>query len=226
MKYMVDKPLRDFEFWSGAVDTAKQLDDDGFEKVEEVLEQMQQERIDCGSEPMTDTEINDMFWFDSNTIFEWAGVFPKYCLFKSLVNGNECFIKLQDEDEVYSFESACSKYSIEYRVLDKDEYPDESIESVYEWDASNPKSVFWEEDRMEYSYEIPASWPSVIENDDFTGVSDEEETQIRDFMDEIAEYRDNPDDYECIWDVEDTEFEMPDFGDGRCNCVTYRIYDV
>ena len=41
MQYIVDKPLRDFEFWSGAVDTAKQLDYDGFDKVEEILEQMQ-----------------------------------------------------------------------------------------------------------------------------------------------------------------------------------------
>ena len=84
----------------------------------------------------------------------------------------------------------------------------------------------YKEDRMKYFYKIPASWPSVIENDDFTGVSDEEEAQIRDFMDEIAEYRDNPDNYECVWDVEETEFEMPDFGDGRCNCVTYRIYEI
>ena len=65
----------------------------------------------------------------------------------------------------------------------------------------------------------------MIENDDFTGVSDEEEAQIRDFMDEIAEYRDSMD-YECVWDVKETQFAKPDFGDGWCNCVTYRIYDA
>lgn len=225
MQYIVDKPLRDFEFWSGAVDTAKQLDDDGFDKVEEILEQMQQERIDSGSELITDTEINDMFWFESDTILKWAGVFPKYYMFKSLVNENECFVRLEDEDEDYDFKSACANYGVEYQKLDESEYPDESIISVYSWDSQHPEYAFWEEDRLEYAYKVPASWPSVIENDDFTGVSDEEEAQIRDFMDEIAEYRDSMD-YECVWDVKETQFAKPDFGDGWCNCVTYRIYDA
>lgn len=56
MKIISDISLKDFGFWSGAKDTAEQLTDEQFDQVEEVLE-------DLYPDGVTDTELNDIFWF-------------------------------------------------------------------------------------------------------------------------------------------------------------------
>ena len=56
----------DFEFWSGAKDTADELTADEIEKVFSILE-------DAYPEGMTETELNDFFWFERDAIAEWLG---------------------------------------------------------------------------------------------------------------------------------------------------------
>lgn len=56
----------DFEFWSGARDTAEELTADEIEEVFTILE-------DVYPEGMTETELNDFFWFERDTIAEWLG---------------------------------------------------------------------------------------------------------------------------------------------------------
>lgn len=55
MTYKVEKSLKDFDFWSGAIANAKNLTDEEFDTIENYLE---------GFELMTETEINDFFWFE------------------------------------------------------------------------------------------------------------------------------------------------------------------
>lgn len=69
MKIIQDTSLKDFDFWSGAKKTAEQLTDEQFERLEGMLE-------DLYPDGMTDTELNDLFWFESDLIYEWAGCFP------------------------------------------------------------------------------------------------------------------------------------------------------
>ena len=66
MKIYSEKSLKDFEFWSGAKDTVKYLTEDEINQIENILE-------DCFPEGMSDTEINDFFWFEDDTIAEWLG---------------------------------------------------------------------------------------------------------------------------------------------------------
>lgn len=56
MTYKVEKSLKDFDFWSGAIANAKNLTDEEFDTIESYLEE--------SGELMTETEINDFFWFD------------------------------------------------------------------------------------------------------------------------------------------------------------------
>ena len=56
----------DFEFWSGARDTAEELTADEIEEIFTILE-------DAYPEGMTETELNDFFWFERDTIAEWLG---------------------------------------------------------------------------------------------------------------------------------------------------------
>ena len=66
MKYTVDETLREFTFWSGAKETVKHLTDEQLDQMETILE-------DCYPDGITDTQINDIFWFETDWIAEQLG---------------------------------------------------------------------------------------------------------------------------------------------------------
>lgn len=66
MKIITEKSLRDFAFWSGAVYTAENLTDKQLDEIEQALEETFPEGI-------TDTEINDLFWFENDQLAQWLG---------------------------------------------------------------------------------------------------------------------------------------------------------
>lgn len=78
MKIYKEVSGSDFEFWSGARDTVKYLTDDEIEQIFNDLE-------DCYPEGMSETEVNDFFWFDDDTIADWLG-WPD---FETLMNGRD-----------------------------------------------------------------------------------------------------------------------------------------
>lgn len=57
---------QDFNFWSGAVYTVDKLTDREFETVISILEEIYPEGI-------SETGLNDFFWFENDTIAEWLG---------------------------------------------------------------------------------------------------------------------------------------------------------
>lgn len=67
MKIYNEKSLRNFEFWSGAKDNANELTSAQLDEVENILEDM----YPAG---MAETEINDFFWFEFDTIKEWLNI--------------------------------------------------------------------------------------------------------------------------------------------------------
>ena len=66
MKIYSEKSLNDFEFWSGARDTVKYLTRDEIDQIEQALEELYPDGMD-------ETEVNDFFWFEDDTIAEWLG---------------------------------------------------------------------------------------------------------------------------------------------------------
>lgn len=68
MKLYTEKSLSSFEPWSGAVDTYKYLDDhDLLDALENTLEELFPDGMD-------ETALNDLLWFESETVYEWLGV--------------------------------------------------------------------------------------------------------------------------------------------------------
>lgn len=68
MEYKVECSLEQFEAWSGGKDTLDVLIEKGdCDTVESCLED-----LFCGQMP-TDTEINDVLWFERDMIAEWLG---------------------------------------------------------------------------------------------------------------------------------------------------------
>lgn len=66
MKIYTEESLRNFEFWAGAKDTVKYLTLEELDTIESILE-------DAYPDGMDETEINDFFWFEEDTIAEWLG---------------------------------------------------------------------------------------------------------------------------------------------------------
>lgn len=68
LKIVSEISLEDFRAWSGAVDTLDKLKEHNkCDIVENILE-------DEYPDGLTDTELNDILRFDSDTVFEWAGL--------------------------------------------------------------------------------------------------------------------------------------------------------
>lgn len=60
--------LKNFQAWSGAENTLERIISEGkCEMLEQILE-------DIYPGGMTETELNDLLWFESETIYEWLGI--------------------------------------------------------------------------------------------------------------------------------------------------------
>lgn len=66
MKIWTDDSIRNFDFWSGGRDTVNDLFDSDFDVLEPLIEEMFEG--EC-----SDTNLNDFFWFERDTIAEWLG---------------------------------------------------------------------------------------------------------------------------------------------------------
>ena len=66
MKIYTEQPLRYFEFWSGAKDRTKVLTGEELDQLERCIEEL-------WPDGCSDTEVNDLFWFEEDLIAEWLG---------------------------------------------------------------------------------------------------------------------------------------------------------
>lgn len=66
MKYLVERDLRHFDFWSGAKDNAKEFTWHELDMIEEQLEQ--------DFDNLTETQINDMMWFEPEFLASLIGL--------------------------------------------------------------------------------------------------------------------------------------------------------
>lgn len=63
-----EKNLRDFEAWSGAIETKKLILDAGLEEeFESIIEEIYPDGL-------SDTQLNDILWFDSDWVLETLGI--------------------------------------------------------------------------------------------------------------------------------------------------------
>ena len=60
--------LNSFQAWSGAKDTLERIQREGkCAELENVLEELY-------PDGMTETELNDLLWFEPETVYEWLGI--------------------------------------------------------------------------------------------------------------------------------------------------------
>ncbi|MER2008819.1 MAG: hypothetical protein ABS939_15315 [Psychrobacillus sp.] len=75
MRIYSEDGLINFNFWSGASDTVNYLTHDELNTIEGMLEELHEDG-------MSDTEVNDFFWFETETIADWLG----YDSFDDIIN--------------------------------------------------------------------------------------------------------------------------------------------
>ena len=66
MEIISNVSLPYFQFWSGARDNASKLSYSELETLESLLEDL--------GETMTETQLNDLLWFDFELVCEWLGL--------------------------------------------------------------------------------------------------------------------------------------------------------
>lgn len=72
MKYLIEEDLQDFKAWLGGEDT---LDSLRAHKVVDKAEEYIDMIMDCGAELPTQTEINDILWFERDEIYRYCGIY-------------------------------------------------------------------------------------------------------------------------------------------------------
>lgn len=81
--------LDSFKAWSGAVDTLDRIQREGkCGKLENILE-------DLYPDGMTETQLNDLLWFDSEQVYEWLGIRSEEQIRKEIKETED---ELDDED--------------------------------------------------------------------------------------------------------------------------------
>ena len=99
--------LNSFEAWSGAKETLERIQRDGkCAELENVLEELY-------PDGMTETELNDLLWFDSESVYEWLGIRSESQIEKEIEEAEEELAEVQsnleddlDDDELTTEERA------------------------------------------------------------------------------------------------------------------------
>ena len=99
--------LNSFQAWSGAKDTLDRIQREGkCEELENILE-------DLYPDGMTETQLNDLLWFDSEQVYEWLGIRSEEQIEKEIKEAEEELAEVQsnleddlDDDELTTEERA------------------------------------------------------------------------------------------------------------------------
>lgn len=99
--------LNRFEAWSGAKDTLERIQREGkCTELENILEELY-------PDGMTETELNDLLWFEPETVYEWLGIRSESQIEKEIEEAEEELAEVQsnleddlDDDELTTEERA------------------------------------------------------------------------------------------------------------------------
>lgn len=99
--------LNSFQAWSGAKDTLDRIQREGkCNLLEQILE-------DTYPDGMTETELNDLLWFDSESVYEWLGIRSEEQIKREIKEAEEELAEVQsnleddlDDDELTTEERA------------------------------------------------------------------------------------------------------------------------
>ena len=107
MRLYAEFDINNFEAWSGAKETLERIQREGkCAELENVLEELY-------PDGMTETELNDLLWFDSESVYEWLGIRSEEQIEREIKEAEEELAEVQsnleddlDDDELTTEERA------------------------------------------------------------------------------------------------------------------------
>ena len=93
MKIVSKISIANFEAWSGGKDTLDRIiSEDKCDELEAILEELY-------PDGMTDTQLNDLLWFEPETVFNWVGIRTESEIREELEEAREKLAELKEEFE-------------------------------------------------------------------------------------------------------------------------------
>lgn len=230
MKIIQEMSLKEFKFWNGGKDTAEDLTDRQLDYIEQYL-------TDIYPNGITDTQINDFFWFDRDTIYEWLGIneYPKWAAFETPFR-NDRLVEVQNEQQEEALNRAAKICSVGLTWYDHDDQPlfEDTIAFSGVLNADDVVDDFdgylWEEDGDEFNelLYLPKHWYDAIELNDDEVIEQDEKAEYDRFLNDYKEILTNKDEYKCHFDGENPVLrdELSYGSDGKMQeCLAFRIYN-
>ncbi len=134
MKYYVEESLSNFKFWSGGKDRADLLTCEQLDQVEQMLEEIEP------AEGWSDTAINDLFWFDFDTICEWLGYADEEHLEADVITSDVKEAQEWAEDTSIDYNAM---FAIAHLDLDEYSYTNDDGESDRDWERATEDFMDW-----------------------------------------------------------------------------------
>lgn len=134
MKYYVEESLSNFQFWSGAKDRAALLTTEQFDTVEQMLEEMEP------ADGWSDTAINDLFWFEFDTIAQWLGYADEEHLEKDITQNEVEEAQEWAEDTSTDYNAL---FAIAHLNIEDYAYTNEDGEEDHDWDQATEDFMDW-----------------------------------------------------------------------------------
>ena len=135
MKITYELDLNSFEAWSGAIATLERIRNaDKCEELESLLEELY-------PDGMTETELNDLLWFDDERVFEWLGIRTYDTIYDELKEAEEELEELKEnykqdcEELAESGEDSAGLWEAEYadnaeELMERIEELKEELENI------------------------------------------------------------------------------------------------
>ena len=120
MKIYSEISIADFEAWSGAVNTLDRIiAEDKCDELEAVLEDLYPDGIN-------ETELNDLLWFDGETVSGWLGIRTESEIRSELAEAKE---ELEEFKQNYADDCEDENMTVEEKIkLWKANYEDDILE--------------------------------------------------------------------------------------------------
>ena len=120
MKIYSEINIADFEAWSGAINTLDRIiAEDKCDELESILEDLYPDGI-------SETELNDLLWFDDETVFGWLGIRTESEIRSELAEAKE---ELEEFKQNYADDCEDEDMTVEEKIkLWKSNYEDDILE--------------------------------------------------------------------------------------------------
>lgn len=120
MKIYSEINIADFKAWGGAINTLDRIiAEDKCDELESILEDLYPDGIN-------ETELNDLLWFDDETVFGWLGIRTESEIRSELAEAKE---ELEEFKQNYADDCEDEDMTVEEKIkLWKSDYEDDILE--------------------------------------------------------------------------------------------------